>query len=485
MNRYSMEKFTQKICILILTFLCLLSSACSPTVTETPFPVASTAPATQTLHPSPAPTATPQPTLTPAPPTLTPLPTISTFTPTFDVRTIVTATPAPKAECPKVTSINNPQLEFLDNETQILDFLNKYGAGALKTALHKAHWVDGRDFAFKDLTNDSVPEVALRADTFYIFGCINGIYKTLLSPPPDGRLIPPSILTIADGNHNNIPEVVLLTEVQSQGGQVYRIYEWGENKFTNLIPSIYPDAPDEGEISIEVNGKIYYKAISSSAIDELVVESGIPLYTTYYDGLPLRNKTTYFRWNGADYAPAQSEFTPPEFRFQAIQDSDLALAQLEYAKAFELYKQAIFNEKLKSYSPEIRKNLQEAWEKGLTNDQPSPTPAASDSTEYPKLAAYAYYRMVILHIKLGEMDAAQTQYATLLEKFPTGNPGHPYVEMATAFWDAYQSSQNMTDACGAAIEYAAERPEILTVLGSDYHGWQSHTYVPADVCPFR
>jgi hypothetical protein len=43
----------------------------------------------------------------------------------------------------------------------------------------------------------------------------------------------------------------------------------------------------------------------------------------------------------------------------------------------------------------------------------------------------------------------------------------------------------MYDGCAAAIQYAVEHPEILTPLGSDYHGAQSHTYVPADVCPFR
>jgi hypothetical protein len=57
--------------------------------------------------------------------------------------------------------------------------------------------------------------------------------------------------------------------------------------------------------------------------------------------------------------------------------------------------------------------------------------------------------------------------------------------MATAFWDAYQSSGKMYAGCAAAIQYAAEHLDILTPLGSDYHGWQSHTYVPADVCPFR
>jgi len=61
----------------------------------------------------------------------------------------------------------------------------------------------------------------------------------------------------------------------------------------------------------------------------------------------------------------------------------------------------------------------------------------------------------------------------------------PYVEMATRFWNAYQSMHKMYDGCAAAIEYAAENPEILVPLGDGYHGAQSHTYVPADVCPFR
>jgi hypothetical protein len=39
--------------------------------------------------------------------------------------------------------------------------------------------------------------------------------------------------------------------------------------------------------------------------------------------------------------------------------------------------------------------------------------------------------------------------------------------------------------CSAAIQYAAENSEILVPLGDWYHGWQSHIYVPADVCPFR
>jgi hypothetical protein len=80
---------------------------------------------------------------------------------------------------------------------------------------------------------------------------------------------------------------------------------------------------------------------------------------------------------------------------------------------------------------------------------------------------------------------AITVYNTLQEKFGNNQYGRPYVEMATTFWNAYQSTHKMYDGCAAAIQYAAEHPDILTPLGSDYHGAQSHIYKPEDVCPFR
>jgi hypothetical protein len=92
-----------------------------------------------TSTPSPIPTATPTrtalPSATPSA-SITPLPTIPTFTPTFDVSTIITVTPALKAKCPKenpkllynLNNIMNPSgnvnQQFIDHT---LDFLNNGG----------------------------------------------------------------------------------------------------------------------------------------------------------------------------------------------------------------------------------------------------------------------------------------------------------------------------------------------------------------------
>lgn len=92
---------------------------------------------------------------------------------------------------------------------------------------------------------------------------------------------------------------------------------------------------------------------------------------------------------------------------------------------------------------------------------------------------------MLLYLVQGKEANASTTYNILQEKFGNDPYGRPYVEMATAFWGAYQSTYKIYDGCAAAIQYAAEHPGILTPLGSDYHGSQSHSYVPGDVCPFR
>ena len=149
-----------------------------------------------------------------------------------------------------------------------------------------------------------------------------------------------------------------------------------------------------------------------------------------------------------------------------------------------MYQEAIFNNKLKAFSPEIVENeIMKSF--AIDGNQRTPTSVSPDPAEYPRLGAYAYYRIMLLHLVQGNKAGAEASYKTLQQQFGSDPYGQPYVEIATAFWNAYQATQKMYDGCAAAIQYAVEHPEILIPLGSDYHGSQSHTYVPADVCPFR
>jgi hypothetical protein len=492
----------------VLAFFCLLLAACSPAPIATPVSTQSLAAVetptrllsiVETPTASPTPSATQKPTETPAPPTITPLPAIPTFIPTFDVRTIITVTPAPKAECPQVDSKSNPDMSFLDFShdyekyqnagKSILEFLNQFGPNHVVSALKQYRSVQGKDFDFQDVNDDGIPELVLTATSFYIFGCKDGKYAVLFEIPPDVYPIPgDALIAVKDINRDGIPEIIVMPTIMSLGGRFYQIYRWNGERFANLLKSpdpTSPDAVDAGTIWVEFSGKIHYEDVNGDNVQELVVDEGAPRWDdSFMAGFPWRNQRIIYSWNGQNYLPIKSEYDEPEYRFQAIQDGDSAVVNAEYTKALDFYQQIIFSDKLKAYSPEIGENLHENRLLFLTTD-PTPTPVAPDPAEYPRLAAYAYYRMIILHTSLGEMDAAQIQYATSQEKFPVGNPGHSYVEMAAAFWDAYQSTSKMYNACAAAIAYADAHPEILTPLGSDYHGAQSHQYVPADVCPFR
>lgn len=480
---------------ILLTLLLALLSACAPALTATPIstqplPAVETLTQTATFLPS----ATPAPTTTPAPPTITPLPTIPTFTPTFDSRTIVTATLAPKAECPK----ENPGLlanfevptenNYFLGETQndILKFLNEGGTlRALKERLDKAWgWYD--NYVIQDITVDNLPEILFigysSSGSFYVFKCNQGQYQ-MYSPEIDYSIgYASKIIGIKDLNKDGNPEVVL--EHRGCDGtdcaDIY-VFEWNGEKFVDLSSKWEENQHSEFAALKEIK----IEDLDMDGLFEISLSGGIPGPAIYDYGYPFRSYTQILKWNGESFVINSIEYAPPVFRFQAIQDADLAAKMGWYEKALLFYQDAIFSDKLEWWSQERSTNT---LKKLFGNNDPEkikPADGTPDPTEYPRLAAYAYYRMIILHMYLGEMEAAQIKYATLQEKFPEGNPGHPYVEMANDFWNAYQSTGKMYNACAAAITYADAHPEILIPLGSDYHGAQSHIYVPADVCPFR
>lgn len=472
-------------CFLLFAFLL---TACSSQIGNQPAQTATLAPtvtltlAVPTVATTLAPTATFLPKETPAPPTIKP---ISTFTPTFDARTIVTVTPAPKAECPS----KNPDIAPNFDLTQkgILDFLNK--GGDVSFVINKARTylsLEVWEIRYQDVNADTVPEVIFIDATanndsgqLIILACSDNRFVSFL-PTPDssnqsGVSWPIDLYTIADINKNGILEIVVTYRGCSGSGCFgFYTYEWNGKEYKNTTPFVE-----------EIWGlkNINFQDIDNNGVDEILLAGDRPGICCEKDYIPWRLKIAVYTWNGTIFSENYFYFDLPHYRFQAIQDGDREMYFEHYSKAELAYKAAIFSSQLGWWSEEKWSYLVIPYRyDDHTPFGPTPIP---DITEYPRLAAYAYYRMVILHIHLDQMDAAQLKYTTLQEKFPAGSPGHPYAEMATAFWNAYQSSQKMYDACAAAIAYADTHPEILVPLGSDYHGWQSHTYEPADVCPFR
>jgi len=473
----------KKLVIGLISFVWCMN-ACAPAIHATHPSVISnsTTPssistATQTSLPIETPTAS-----------ITPLPTIPTFTPTFDVSTIVTFTPAPKAECPTIDPTVKPEdylSEKLDYPSsnitnKILEFLNKGGNGqALVERLNQIYFKGDYNggYAFRDVTGDQVPEF-LYVELNYegkpiVFSCKNRrfeLFATLSGEYDFWEYALEMDDLITDG----VPEIIVTGTggVSFPQSTIY-LYQWNGRTFSIL-----------GQASILALRQTQIKDLDGNRTKEISFSGDNPGCLSCSNFVPQRQKTIIYEWNGKKFVEISNEFTPPEYRFQAVQDADTAVLSGKFDEAFRFYNEAISNEKLEWWSPERLLYEQDASYRWIPGVTPIPEPIA-DPTEYPRLAAYAYYRIMLLYVVQGNESDAGTVYNTLQEKFGSDQYGSPYVEMATALWKAYQSTHKMYDGCAAAIQYAAEYPEILMPLGSDYHGWQSHLYVPADVCPFR
>ena len=457
----------------------LFLTACGQTlpVTQTAL-VPAVDKATTTSSPIPTNTSTPVPTETPTA-TITPLPTIPTFTPTFDTSTITTITPAPKAECPKENRSLKPdfQLEYYSNDAdrKIPEFLNKGGAiSIMVNEMSKVY--NEYAYRFTDVTNDQTPELIFDGfeklyDTFYILRCQHGQYVVFSGQDAMGVSLGNAIYTIIDMNKNGMPEIVIYKESGTGGGDYhFFIGEWNGKTFVNLAPELYLGAVDESKIEI--------RDINNDGTLELRLIGG-----SYDYEIPWRQSIHTYIWDGNTFAEQPIEYVQPVYRFQAIQDADAAVLLGKYDRAIQLYQEAISNQNLEWWSLERQKYEQAVVDARLTGPTPSIKPL-EDKNEYPRLAAYAYYRIMLLKIEGYELGA-DTIYIALQKKFANDQYGYPYVEMATAFLNGYKSTYKIYDGCAAAIQYAAEHPEILVPLGDWYHGAQSHIYVPADVCPFR
>jgi hypothetical protein len=238
---------------------------------------------------------------------------------------------------------------------------------------------------------------------------------------------------------------------------------------------------------VEATGDVNYQDIDADGIDEFVVNTGFPVWEIYHSGLPFQNVIRYHTWDGDRYSFDRQYYGPPEYRFQAVQDGDRLTETEEYDLAVEMYRQAALNEKLEWWTEERHKFLQETWLSG----KPTPEQLSPDPDEYPNLAAYARYRMMVVYILKNDLTAAQKELDALSDQFPEGKAGHAYAEMAHALWGEYHATGDLRSACDKPIEYAFDHPaEVLAYLGNGqyakaYYGKQSIVYSWNNVCPLR
>jgi hypothetical protein len=447
-------------------------------------------------------------------PSATPLPTytrtarppstvmdIPSSTPTFDPATIVRVTPAEAAVCPGINPSLKPEIKFPRSQEELSresdlnlllsmqNFLNR--GGKIEFLLNEIdNSYVANNYRYQDLNDDKIPELLYWDEAYlsniYIFYCHAGQYE-MFTDNKFGVLSGwPRVIAIQDLNLNGLPDIVVeFGSCSGSGCWEYLVYEWNGNTFRNIA---YDETRKNNKWP-QISGQKEFRItdINNDGLQELVL-TGDKLGPCCVGSMtPWRYKTVVYSWNGHIYAESYVTFDKAQYRFQAIQDADREVGYGNYDIALAHYQEAIFNNELGWWTKERRDydvSLFYASFDVLITPTPSPYPK-EDITERPRLVAYAYYRIMLLHIIRGfDLDASAT-YHILQEKIPADDPSYPYVKMATAFWDTYYSTHKLTNACGAAIEYAAAHPDILIPLGSDYHGMQSHTYQPEDVCPFR
>lgn len=475
----------------------------TPTNTSTtPSALTSTTTATRQFS-----TRTPSPSTTP---TMVP-----SATPTLDVASITTRTPAPAEECPAPANVSLPDLSidpndffpiFKPRDEDILDYLNEGGDPIKLMTEYKQTWrgveVFAKNEVLQDLTGDNIQEILIiPISDLYIFGCRDGQYEVLMSQFSDSVTMNPYLFQLAgiqDMNLNGTPEVVI-AEFGCGGmsaGQcldVY-IYEWDGSQFASLIPegdSFIDAASISGGSTEEYLPGVQIKDTDRNGTVELILTGGIPnsWYDDYFKHAPWRTQSDTYGWDGQHFVLLKTEFSPPLYRYQAVQDGDWAVLRKEYDKALAFYQEAIFGDKLLGWSPAHKERSIALHEMTWNFDlEGTPTPALpqDDPQEYPNLAAYARYRIMLLHILQGHIPEAQIVYDTLREKFPDGHDGHGFVLVAQEFWDQYQVSRSLKESCAKAIMTADEQKSLLKFLGADQHNfWQDIMYEPKDVCPFQ
>ena len=308
-----------------------------------------------------------------------------------------------------------------------------------------------------DLTNDRVDETILITNNpvaptrgiLYVFGCSDKEYHVLHKDRSayDGW---PWVSEIIDMNMNGVPELVIgqLTCHYCTGMSVYEWDGWQvQSLVRNWIIIVDGDQHkveygDFAELSGYATG--YVQDIDGNGTIEIVIEGGTPSYAAGLAGAdgPWRKGKLVYMWDGNYFVWHSYEYiTPPEFRFQALQDGDIASEAGRFKDALISYQDVIENDDLLSWSTDTREKYSELKTREL---QGTPVVLGEaipfDQTEYDQLFAYVRFRIMLLHILRGWNSDAETVYVTLQQEVTPESAGYPYLEMATLFWAEYSSS---------------------------------------------
>ncbi|HUF39301.1 MAG TPA: hypothetical protein VMN57_12320, partial [Anaerolineales bacterium] len=475
-----------------------LTPTLSPTSTTTPFSF----PATETPDPNEDDPAGPG--AATAVPAASPGSIAAGPSPTFDARSAVTRTPLPPALCParNLTILADEEAwdqHIADGDADALLEALQYHlniGGALEPAAAALRRLRGTGsltfYREADVTGDGRDEIVFAGRQAYVLFCAVGFYELRAIPErladDQPAALDPEVLFLGDMNRTGVPEIVLFWDVPCDGAAVCGalvVLEWEGNDFASLLEN----DPENTGIDIarmHAAFDVRFADLDGNGTVEILLDGEIPdpASAVYRDGLPWRERTDTYMWNGEHFVLHKIRYATPEYRFQAVQDGDLFTLQGDYKAALLSYQLAVFGDAPEWWSPERAEELRALWGISIGGDAPTPEPAAPDPAEYGHLAAYARFRIMVLYLLQGWESDAETVFNTLTAAYPDGEDGFVFAETAAAFWEAYRDTEDIGAACARAIAFVEAHPEVLFFLGAEHHGRQSKIYAPEDVCPF-
>lgn len=509
--------------LILLVLVSIIACSCRPIspiptlvnqIEPTSVPVLATSTLTLT-----SPRITVSPTMTRLVPTVTPsliptnkptlIPSVPPFylTPTFDPSTIGTVTKSPNATCPKIDQKFQPTIpdqgavevgNYPDSQitlqNALLDALN-HGAtlAALQSAIIKVTGngtplgINANAIYLKELTGDAVPEVVFKSYyRFSVFTCINGQY-ILGIDFPSNFLYQVDQLAFEDLNLDHLPEVVV--SVHDNVAVVPYIYlfifRWNGNAFQDLILAesgwdFY--LPETKSFSFCCTWEYEINDIDRNGLKEIVVKEEIGQHADEIFHGPWRDITKIVAWNGVGFELLPEKLSPAIYRFQAAQDGDRAFQRWEFEEALKLYQQVLNDQKLKGWSEAHFQQMQDTVMAEVSGT-PTQTPLPDDQRDYSTLAAYARFKILLIHVAQGKIDQASGEYERLQQDFLQDQPGSGFASMAKEFWAEYSSGHGLAAGCAKARRYANDHPtQTSDQIDANWHGWQSPEL---DICPFR
>jgi hypothetical protein len=166
-----------------------------------------------------------------------------------------------------------------------------------------------------------------------------------------------------------------------------------------------------------------------------------------------REREERYRWDGRRFALFGTTYEKSDYLYFKIIDANAAMANQDYAGAIEIYKQALSDDTLKT------------WKKG------------QEQAERTGLRAFAAFRLYTCYLLKGDTAAANAAANDLKQTYASTG----YAALAELFGKAYQSSKQLTTACGPVSDYVRKHPELLEPLNG--FGYANTEFTAEDICP--